>query len=248
MPSHAAVETSAALPKATPFLLRIVSKLVLEVLPASLASMIGAMLLAHYHFAQPAFLAGGMAAAAPASPEMIRLVRDEHDLIRDFLIAQETAQKSRHARDDAQSAQALADAKRVAEDASVAADARLAAIARPAAVAERRVAAVAAANPAAARAKSVAVAAIPAVALRGAVSPAAAQASPAPLALAGLQDNAAPSTAPAHGSFVTTTLAMKDHVVSATLHAVMAIGGIPSWIGHRFDHDDGGDRQLSAAS
>lgn len=243
MQSHAAVETSAALPKATPFLLRIVSKLVLEVLPASLASMIGAMLLAHYHFAQPAFLAGGMAAAAPASPEMIRLVRDEHDLIRDFLIAQETAQKSRHARDDAQSAQALADAKRVAEDAS------LAAVARPAVVAERRVAA-AAANPMPARVKGVAVAAIPAVALRGTLSTAAPQALPAPLALAGLQDNAAPPAAPTHGSFVATTLAMKDRVVGATLHAVMAIGGIPSWIGHRFDHDDldGGDRQFSAAS
>lgn len=244
MQSHAAVETSAALPKATPFLLRIVSKLVLEVLPASLASMIGAMLLAHYHFAQPAFLAGGMAAAAPASPEMIRLVRDEHDLIRDFLIAQETAQKSRHAKDDAQSAQALADAKRVAEDAS------LAAVARPAAVAERRVPTIAAANPVPARVKGVAVAAIPAVSLRGTVSPAAPQASPAPLALAGLQDNAAPPAAPTHGSFVATTLAMKDRVVGATLHAVMAIGGIPSWIGHRFDHDDldGGDRQFSAAS
>jgi hypothetical protein len=251
MQSLAAVETSAALthpalPKATPFLLRIVSKLVLEVLPASLASMIGAMLLAHYHFAQPAFLAGGTAAAAaaPASPEMIRLVRDEHDLIRDFLVAQETAQKSRHAKDDAQSAQALADAKRVAEDAS------LAAVARPAVVAERRVAMAAAANPMPARVKGVAVAAIPAVSLRGTVSPAAPQASAAPLALAGLQDNAAPPTTPAHGSFVASTLAMKDRVVGATLHAVMAIGGIPSWIGHRFDHDDvdGGERQFSAAS
>jgi hypothetical protein len=254
MQSHAAVETraalssaalssaalsSAALPKATPFLLRMMSKLVLEVLPASLASMIGAMLLAHYHFAQPALLGGGMAAAAPApaSPEMIRLVRDEHDLIRDFLVAQEAAQNSRHATADAQSAQAAADAK-------LAADASLAALA------ERRVATVAASNPPAARAKTIAVAAIAAAPPPAAASPGLPQASPAPLALAGLQDNAAPPAAPAHGALVATTLAMKDHVVSATLHAVMAIGGIPSWIGHRFDHDDidGGERQLSAAS
>jgi hypothetical protein len=233
MQSHAAVETRAALPTAAPFLVRMMSKLVLEVLPASLASMIGAMLLAHYHLAQPALSSGGMAAAAPASPEMIRLVRDEHDLIRDFLIAQEAAQKSRHATADAQSAQAAADAK-------LAADARLAALAA------RRVATVVATNPPAARAKAVAVAALAAAPPPGAASPAAPQASPAPLAIAGLQDNAAP----AHGALVATTLAMKDHVVSATLHAVMAIGGIPSWIGHRFDHDDvdGGERQFSAAS
>lgn len=239
MQSHAAVETRAALPKGTPFLLRIVSKLVLEVLPASLASMIGAMLLAHYHFAQPALPGGGMAAAAPASPEMIRLVHDEHDLIRNFLIAQAAAQKSRHATADAQSAQASADAK-------LTADASLAALA------ERRVASLAAANPPAARAK--AVAAMPVLPPRSAASagasPAAAQASPAPLAIAGLQDNAALPTEPAHGSLVATTLAMKDHVVNATLHAVMAIGGIPSWIGHRLGHDDidGGERQFSAAS
>jgi hypothetical protein len=237
MQSHAAVETRAALPTAAPFLLRMMSKLVLEVLPASLASMIGAMLLAHYHLAQPALSSGGTAAAAPASPEMIRLVRDEHDLIRDFLIAQEAAQKSRHATADAQSAQAVADAK-------LAADARLAALAA------RRVATVVATNPPAAHAKAVAVAALAAAPPPGAASPAAPQASPAPLAIAGLQDNAAPPAAPAHGALVATTLAMKDHVVSATLHAVMAIGGIPSWIGHRFDHDDvdGGERQFSAAS
>jgi hypothetical protein len=257
MQSHAAVVTRAALPKATPFLLRMMSKLVLEVLPASLASMIGAMLLAHYHFAQPALLGGGVAAAtpAPATPEMIRLVRDEHDLIRDFLVAQQAAQNSRHAAADAQSAQAVADARlaadaKVTADASLAADVRVAADARVAAVAERRVATVAPANPRAARAKAVVAAAMPVAPLPGAASPATPQASPVPLAFAGLQDNAALPTAPAHGPFVATTLAMKDRVVGATLHAVMAIGGIPSWIGHRFDHDDGdgGERQFSAAS
>lgn len=228
MRSCETVDGSAALPKATPFVLRLASKLVLEVLPASLASMIGAVLLAHYHFAQPAQLAGDTPVAAPASPEMIRLVRDEHDLIRDVLIAQQAAQKSHYATADAQSAQA--------------ADARLAAAAAP------RPATVAAAKSPVASAKAPAVSQLPAA--PRVVLPAAPQGSPATLAIAGLQDNAAPATAPAHGSLVATTLAMKDRVVGATLHAVMAIGGIPSWIGHRLGSDerDSGEQQFSAAS
>jgi hypothetical protein len=219
MQSCGTVDGSAALPKAAPFLLRLVSKLVLEVLPASLASMIGAMLLAHYHFAQPALLAGDMPAVAPASPEMIRLVRDEHDLIRDFVVAQQAAQKSRYAAADAADAQS----ERAGPDAALAA------------AALRRAAAVVAAKSPAATPKAVA-----------------ATHAPAPLALAGLQDNAAPPppTAPAHDSLVATTLAVKDHVVHATLHAVMAIGGIPSWIGHRLGSDDlgAGEPTVSAAS
>jgi hypothetical protein len=228
MQSCGTTPTTAALPKAEPFLLRLVSKFVLEVLPASLASMIGALLLAHYHFAAPAVLAGATPAAAPASPEMMQLVRDEHNLIRDFVIAQQAAQKSRYATADAQSAQT--------------ADAELAATAAP------PPASVVAAKPLAAHARTAAVAAIspaPAPAPHAAL-PAAPQA--APLAIAGLQDNAAPP--PVHGPLVATTLAMKDHVVSATVHAVMTIGGIPSWIGHRLggNEADSGERTISAAS
>jgi hypothetical protein len=238
MQSCETIDRRAVFPKATPFLLRLASKLVLEVLPASLASMIGAMLLAHYHLAQPALLAGGTpAAAAPASasasPAMIRLVRDEHDQIRDFLIAQQAAQTSRYATADAQSAQAAAEAKL-------------------AAAAARRTATVVAAKPPATRVKAAAVAAISPAPAPNVAGPAAAQGAPAPLAIAGLQDNAAPQTAPApeHSPLVATTLAMKDHVVSATWHAVTAIGGIPSWLGHRFGSNDldAGERTASAAS
>jgi hypothetical protein len=247
MQSCEATGTRSSFPKATPFLLRLVSKLVLEVLPAGLASMIGAMLLAHYHFAPPAALAGDMpaAAAAPASPQMTRLVRDEHDLIRDYLRAQAAAQQSRHEAADAQSAQAAADAKLAATTARPVATVMAATTARSAAPAM-------AAKPPVARAKAVAVAAMPPTPTPGVISPAAPQGSAAPLAIAGLQDNAAPATAPApaHGALVATTLAMKDHVVSATLHAVMAIGGIPSWIGHRFggNDPDSGEQTVSAAS
>jgi hypothetical protein len=82
------------------------------------------------------------------------------------------------------------------------------------------------------------------------VSPAAPQGAPTMPAIAGLQDNAAPAAAPEHSPLVATTLAMKDHVVNATLHAVMAIGGIPSWIGHRLGGNDldSGEPAASAAS
>jgi hypothetical protein len=239
MQSCEATGTSVTFPKATPFLLRLVSKLVLEVLPAGLASMIGAMLLAHYHFTAPARSAGGTPAAAapassaPASPAMVRLVRDEHDQIRDFLAAQQAAQNSRYATADAEPTPA-------------------APAAELAATAARRATTVAAAKPRAARAKTVAFASISPAPAPNVAAPAAARVTAAPLAIAGLQDNAAPATepAPAHGSLVATTLAMKDHVVSATLHAVMAIGGIPSWIGHRLggNDPDSGDQAVSAAS
>ncbi len=228
------VDGSAVLAKAAaPLLLRLLSKLVLEVLPAALASMIGAVLLAHYQFGRPVMPAGGVpaAVAASASAQMVRLVRDEHDLIRDFLMAQEAAQKSRYAAADAQSARAASDAEL-------------------AAAATRRVASAMAAKPPASRRRPIAIAAISPAPPLTLVVPAVAPAAPAPRAVAGPQDDAAPAAAPEHGSLVTTTLAVKDHVVSATLHAVMAIGGIPSWIGHRLGSDDldPGERTPSAAS
>jgi hypothetical protein len=165
---------------------------------------------------------------------MVRLVRNEHDQIRDFLIAQQAAETSHHAAADAQSAQAAAEAK----------------VAVATATSARLAATVATAEPPVARVKTVAVAAISPAPPPAVVSPAAPQGSSAPLAIAGLQDNAAQATAPAHSSLVATTLAMKDHVVSATWHAVTVIGGIPSWIGHRFGGNDAaaGERQFSAAS
>jgi hypothetical protein len=45
-------------------------------------------------------------------------------------------------------------------------------------------------------------------------------------------------------------LTVKDRVVSAPLHAVKAIGGIPSWIGHRLgsEEPDPSAQMFSAAS
>ena len=225
------MDRNVVLPKAAPLFARLLSKLVLEVLPASLASVIGAVLLAHYQFGHPAAVTGGMAAApVPASAEMLQLVRDEHDLIRNFLSAQQAAQANRYAAADAQSAQ-------------VAADAELAAVAAHPAVNA------APAKTPAPRAKTAATASLAAAAPIAAM-PAVA---PAPQALAGLPNGAAAPAMPApaeHRSLIARILTVKDHVVSAPLHAVMAIGGLPSWIGHRLGSDDpdASERMFSAAS
>ena len=55
-----------------------------------------------------------------------------------------------------------------------------------------------------------------------------------------------------HGSLVAKTLAIKDHVVTATLRVVSAIGGIPSWIASMGDRIGGvdadpGERQSNAS-
>jgi len=57
-------------------------------------------------------------------------------------------------------------------------------------------------------------------------------------AAAPVSASVAPPSPPAHASLVSTTLAVPGHVVSMTLHAVMSIGGIPSWIGHRVGATD----------
>jgi hypothetical protein len=237
-------DRSAVPAKAAPLFARLASKLVLEVLPASLASVIGAALLAHYQFGHPALPAGGMAAVAtaPASPEMLQLVRDEHDLIRNFLLAQQAAQASRYAKAEAPAA--APSAQDAADTALVVAALRRTANAAPAKAPAPRVN-VAAIAPAPAPAPQ-ATAPAPAAALV-AIAPAAQE----PAAVAGLQNSAAPPADPEHRSLVAKLLSVKDHVVRAPLHAVMTIGGIPSWLGHRLGSDDEsepGEQMFSAAS
>ena len=230
------IDRSAIGSKAAPLFAGLLSKLVLEVLPASLASVIGAVLLAHYQFGQPAVPAA-VAAAPPvvASPQMLRLVRDEHDLIRDFLIAQQAEQANRYAAAEAQPAQAPADTALAVEPAS-------------------RVATVVAAKAPAPvpRVKTAALAAPVAAPSPVVVMPAAAPAPQALPAVADLQNSAAPPPpAPAeHPTLMARIMAVKDHVVHAPLNAVMTIGGIPSWIGRRLGSDDAnaGERMFSAAS
>jgi hypothetical protein len=205
----------------TPVVVRLLGKFVLEVLPAALASVIGGLLLAQYEFAHPSVAATTAEPSALASAEMVRLVREEHAMIRDFLLAQNEAEKSRIAVTDA-------------ADASAAADTELAAAAlRRAALAPAKPVPL----PPPARGRATVVAATTEAAPQGPlviaqpIEVTAPQVSPlgppAPIA------PPLPAVASDHPSLVATTLAIPGHVVGAALHAVSVIGGIPSWIGNR---------------
>ncbi len=242
-----------------PVLVRLGGKFVLEVLPAALASAIGAFLFAQYQFDRGAPPAHAVtpAVAVPASAEMLQLVREEHAMIRDFLTAQRTAERNRAAAADAAdaqaaSAQATADAKLTA-----AMPARTAppSSAKPSSprrrIVLRPLARLMAPPPrclrsslperASARADARCQRPPDATALIVAPMRASATAQPG----AGLWPPAPP---PAQPSIVAETLAVPGHVVSVTLHAVMAIGGIPSWFGHRFGDDDSAVARPSSAA
>jgi hypothetical protein len=191
-----------------PLLVRFIGKFVLEVLPAALASVIGAFLFAHYQFdhtAASAPAAEPAMAATPASAAMMQLVREEHAMIRNFLVAQQAAERS----------QAIA---ATAADARADAEAKLAAAAAP-----HRVAAAKAAVPRSTE-SAVASGGEPAAALPQVL-------------VAAAQPNPTIAPPPRQPSLIAQTLAVPGSVASVTLHAFMAIGGIPSWIGHRFGDD-----------
>jgi hypothetical protein len=204
-----------------PLVVRLLGKFVLEVLPAALASVIGGLLLAHYQLGHPADSTPALLPQAPASAEMVRLVREEHAMIRDFLLAQNAAEKSRDAADDAADTRAESNAAELA----VAALRRTASTpAKPVSVPlpRARVSIAAATNEAAPQGPLV---------IAQPIEIAASQVGPyAPPALI-----APPQAAVASGqpSLAATTLAFPGHVVGAALHAVSVIGGIPSWIGNR---------------
>jgi hypothetical protein len=77
---------------------RLASKLVLDILPATTASLVGGLLFTHYglgRVTEPA------AQVAPASAEMMQLLRDEHGVIISFLNAQLEREKAELASGDA---------------------------------------------------------------------------------------------------------------------------------------------------
>lgn len=217
-----------------PWLTKFFGKLVLDILPAALASVIGGFLFTQYQSGHTA-LRPATEQAAPASAEMMQIVRDEHAMIVDYLKTQMAAQQNRHAIEDEETARAVADAK-------AAADAKLAA----SMAATRRLAHVAMApKPMAQRSRALAVAS-PSIPVH------------APLLIAQAQpSDATPVEAPPRQpeSLLAKTLDIKDHVVDGALQVVNAIGGIPSWIASMGDRIGGGHatsdptpRQFSAAS
>lgn len=238
-----------------PWLVRLGGKLVLEILPAALASAIGAFLFAQYQFDRGAV--GGQvvtpAVVVPASAEMLQLVREEHAMIQDFLTAQRTAEQDRAV---AVNADAQADATRGADLAAAVPVEADPMSAGKAATRHKRTIVAASGTP------ESAAAALPPIRI-AAARPAAATAhvliastGPDTAAPGVTQATAQPGAGlwppapqpPAHPSLVAETLAVPGHVVSVTLHAVMAIGGIPSWLGHRFGDNDAGAGVLPYSS
>ena len=193
-----------------PLAVRFLGKLVLEVLPAALASVIGAFLFAHYQFDRSAAVAAAAptAAATPASVEMMQLVRDEHAMVHNFLLAQQAAARKAAIAADAADERADTQAK-LADEAS------------------HRIVSVATAKPLAPHG------------VASTAAPASAAAALPTIMVAAEQRNLAamPSPPPRRPSLIAQTLAVPGRVAVATLHAVMTIGGIPSWIGHRFGDD-----------
>jgi hypothetical protein len=204
-------------PGEVPAPVRFLGKLVLEVLPAALASIIGAFLFAHYQFGEPDLSRSAASAAesAPASAAMVQLVRQEHAMIRDFLTAEQAAEEKRVAAADAADADAAADAN-AAADAKVATAATQALLAEITEKPAEKRGKDSVIRSAATTDRSVSTTMLPSVVI------ASAQQDPALM----------PALPPPRASFVSRTLAVPGHVMAVTLHAVMGIGGIPSWIGH----------------
>ena len=99
------------MPQNTPLLTRFLAKIVLDILPAALASVVGGLLLTHYQLGRFAAPAPAVEQSAAASAEMMKLVRDEHALIVDFLNAEVAAEKQRLIAGEITTSQANASAR-----------------------------------------------------------------------------------------------------------------------------------------
>jgi hypothetical protein len=212
-----------------PLLRRFLTKLVIDVFPAALTSVVGGALVAHYQFGY-AIQRPATEQIAPASAEMVKLVRDEHSAIMDYLKEQTSAEKSRNAAADAADARAAAEAKASASASAEVAAAPPVVRAVPAPVVTPKAVAV----------RSKPVIAAPTLPPHQPLVVAQATPEPAPVPVA--------QPAPQPKSLLERTLDLKDHVVGATLHAVTAIGGIPSWIASMGDHNDSTDTPPLAPS
>jgi hypothetical protein len=212
---------------------RFAAKLVIDVLPAAAASLIGTFLISQYQFQHHKTIARlPLEQAGPASAEMMQLVRDEHAAMMGYLKAEMAAQQHRHAIEDEAEARAVAEAK-----ATQAQPARTAAA--PAAVTT--------VAPTLVSARTAVIMAAP---------------SRQPLVLTRTDQNTAAAVAPSipaqpaapaaqPKSLIDATLDVKDHVVDTTLHvtwhAVSAIGSLPSWLASFGSRIGGSNADANAA-
>jgi hypothetical protein len=227
---------NATIPGEAPLFARFLAKLVLDVLPAALASVIGGFLFTQFHFFSHA-VAPQMVAVQPASAEMMAMVRDEHTLIMNYLQAQAAAEQKRDSTEDAATARAVSTAKAVEKSAD---DAKLtsAFAATDAAQPNATPPAVAKAAPAHANKAAVAHPALPQAPLL------IAQAEPIASADAPADDRLARDP----NSLLAKTLDVKDHVVAATRHVVSAIGSVFGSVTDTIGAVLPGGRQFSSES
>jgi hypothetical protein len=214
-----------------PLILRFISKLVLDILPAALASLIGGFLFTQYHYGHGADAKPKLVQVTPASEEMMRLVRDEHAMMIDFLKAQMAAEKSKQASQrDAQVRAIAAAAKANAEAFNMRHVAETAPAARPASPQSKM-------QPA----TRVAAAPSPAAAPSSAAVPAQAAAPSSGTGIAAgrsleLSDSQRSAERPRDPDpFVATAGELKDNIVAATRKVVTTIVDIPSWIASMAD-------------
>jgi hypothetical protein len=228
-----------------PLFARFAGKLVLDILPAALASVIGGFLFTQYQFGRPIPTVQPQAAqASPVSADVLALVREEHDAIVGYLRSELAAEKSRLAAEDAETARAVAEAKTAQEQAAQ----------EQAAQEQENEAQVEAAPELNATEAKLASAApvrhgsatnLQARAVLPRAKPALAAAPPAgtPLLIAqagqqSAQRNDAASPSPERlardpDSLLAKTLDLKDQVVAATRHAVATIGDAFASVGER---------------
>jgi len=204
-----------------PMARRFLSKLVHDVVPAALASLLGGFLLTHSsmigdflltHYGLGRAPEAVAVRAAPASAEMMGLLRDEHTLMVNFLKEKMASEKKQ-----------LAAAKEAAPAAAEVANAE------PAMTGEapRQAVALAASKPAVPRTKPPVVgASLPPLVV---------------VAQAPQNETSKPEATRDPDSLFAKTIGIKDHVIAVTQRAVSVIGGIPSWIGSIGDHIGGED-------
>ena len=201
-----------------PLLRRFFTKVLHEIVPAALTSLLGGFLITQFQLNRP--LESVTVPVARASPEMMQLLRDEHGLIVSFVKAQVANEKSANEKSANEAKQTAADSEQTpprsaGEQAPLVTTALAPVASRP-----TMVIAGAPARPAASRAKAPVVTPVVGASLPPPAMTPASQAEVAPPLVARNDD-----------SMLAKTMGIKDHVVGATQRAVSAIVGIPSWFG-----------------
>jgi hypothetical protein len=191
-----------------PLLRRFFTKLVHDILPTAVASLLGGFLITQFQLNRP--LESVTVPVARASPEMMQLLRDEHGLIVSFVKAHVANEKSANEKSANETKQAAANSEQTPP---------VTAAPALAAPPPTMVVAVVPAKPAAPRAKTPVVTPVVGASLLPAAI------TPAP------QSEVPPPVAHSDDSLLAKTIGIKDHVVGATQRAVSSIVGIPSWFG-----------------